>query len=62
MDDKLMTTLELCEWLKISRTTAWKWRAEGMPHIGAGKRLRYRKTDVEHWLNNRKSEQKGSQN
>lgn len=56
MDDELMTTQELCDWLKISRTTAWKWRNEGMPHIGTGKRLRYRKSDIEKWLQERQKQ------
>lgn len=48
--DELLTTSELCKWLKITRGTAWKWRKKGMPHIGSGKMMRYKKSEVEHWL------------
>lgn len=41
---------ELCEWLKINRITAWRWRKEGMPHIGTRKATRYNKEQVETWL------------
>jgi len=50
MEEELLTTIELCEWLKIGRATAWRWRGKGMPYIGRGKSLRYRKSDVVKWL------------
>jgi len=53
--DELLTTSELCEWLKITRGTAWKWREKGMPYIGSGKMMRYRKSEVEQWLNELKN-------
>jgi excisionase family DNA binding protein len=53
MEEELLTTPELCKWLKISRGTAWRWREEGMPYIGQGKSLRYRKADVLKWLDKR---------
>lgn len=53
MDDKLLTQEELCSWLKITPMTAYRWRKLGMPYIGKGKGLRYRKAEVEKWLENR---------
>lgn len=53
-----MTTSELCDWLRITRTTVWKWRKEGMPYHGSGKALRYKRYEVEEWLKKRESENK----
>ncbi len=58
MEEELLTTSELCKWLKISRGTAWRWREEGMPYIGQGKSLRYQKADVLKWLDKRNDGQK----
>lgn len=45
-----ITESELCEWLKITPSTAWRWRKRGMPHIGTRKSIRYNKEQVEKWL------------
>jgi len=58
MDEELLTTPELCKWLKIGRATAWRWRQEGMPYIGKGKSLRYQKSAVLQWLEQRKQDKK----
>jgi excisionase family DNA binding protein len=50
MESELLTTSELCEWLKITRGTAWKWRKKGMPHVGQGKAIRYERSKVWEWL------------
>lgn len=55
MDKELITTPELCEWLKISKATASRWRSTGMPFYGKGRTLRYEKEEVLKWL---KEEQK----
>ncbi len=52
--DELLTTAELCAWLKVTRDTTWKWRKEGMPFIGGGRFIRFRKDDVLQWLNERR--------
>ena len=44
---------ELCKWLNIGRTTAWRWRKEGMPYIGKSKSIRYNQKEIEEWLKNR---------
>lgn len=53
-NEELLTTPELCKWLKIGRTTAWRWRQEGMPYLGEGSSLRYRRSDVLKWLEEKK--------
>lgn len=53
MDDEILNTEELCLLLKISRTTAWQFRKKGMPCMGSGKLLRYKKADVIKWYENR---------
>jgi len=50
MDEELMTTTDLCKWLKITRSTVWKWRQQGMPSMGERRSLRFRKDEIEDWL------------
>lgn len=50
-----ITEKELCEWLGISTTTAWRWRKQGMPYMGKKKSIRYNKKEVEKWLKQRKN-------
>lgn len=49
-----ITEQELCEWLKIKRMTAYRWRKAGMPYIGNRKSIRYNKEEVERWLKENK--------
>lgn len=59
MDEELLTEKQLCEWLNIVSTTAYRWRKdEGLPHIGTRKRIRYRRHEVVKWLENRGKQQK----
>jgi predicted DNA-binding transcriptional regulator AlpA len=48
----LMTLRQLCAELGITEATAYYWRQTGKGPKGAriGKNLRYRRTDVEAWL------------
>lgn len=52
-DEELLTQDELCQWLKITPMTAYRWRKDGMPYMGKGRFIRYRKSEVEKWLNER---------
>jgi predicted site-specific integrase-resolvase len=52
--EELMTTKELCEWLKISKATASNWRKQGMPYTGKDRSLRYAKSEVQQWLDSQK--------
>ena len=50
--EELLTLDELCTWLKISKNTAYKQRAEGTgpPGYRIGKHLRFTRGDVLAWL------------
>lgn len=50
MGEELITIDELCKWLRITRTTEWRWRKEGMPFMKYGNIVRYEKQDVLKWL------------
>lgn len=50
MDDKPLTQDELCEWLRVTPMTVYRWRKAGMPHLGSRKSLRYEKAKVVEWL------------
>jgi predicted site-specific integrase-resolvase len=45
-----ITENQLCEWLKISKSTAIRWRKEGMPFTKVSKTIRYDKDKVQIWL------------
>ncbi len=45
-----ITEQELCEWLRIQRMTAYRWRKLGLPYMGKRKCIRYNKQEVEQWL------------
>jgi excisionase family DNA binding protein len=47
---KLLTEKELCEWLQISKPTAWRWRREGLPYLRHGSTIRYDEDEVLLWL------------
>ena len=51
--DEIVTEKELCEWLKITAMTAYRWRKNGMPYIGKKKSIRYSKEEVLKWLKER---------
>lgn len=53
MEEKLITTKELCEWQRISKSTVFRWRVEGMPYYGTDRSLRYKKSEVTKWLENK---------
>lgn len=46
----MMTTEELEEFLKVSRTTLYEWRKKGMPCIKMSRLIRYDKESVIKWL------------
>jgi excisionase family DNA binding protein len=48
----LMSPREVAAYLQVQVSTlyAWRMRGEGPPAIKVGKRLRYRRADVEEWL------------
>lgn len=52
MTDELLDLDEVAAWLKVSTHTAYRWRHEGKgpPVIKVGGGLRYRRSDVDRWL------------
>jgi excisionase family DNA binding protein len=60
MEEKLLTEKEFCQWLRISRSTALRWRRDGMPYIGRGRSIRYNKAEVKGWLS-KQSQRKSSE-
>lgn len=49
--DRLITVNEAAKFLKISRVTLWKYRSEGkIKHVQDGKRILFRKEDIENFL------------
>lgn len=52
--DNILTIKELCEKLKFSRETIYKWRKQGMPSIKVNRAVRFNETDVMEWLNTKK--------
>lgn len=57
MNDPLMTPQDVAEMLKISLHTLASWRRQSNPHdlpwIEVGGSIRYRRGDVEAWLDKR---------
>jgi excisionase family DNA binding protein len=50
--ENLMTTKELCDYLKLSRMTIERYRKAGLPYITIGKNIRFEKDKVLEWLKN----------
>jgi excisionase family DNA binding protein len=50
--DALMTPPELAEYLHVPLATVYRWRYldEGPPGFRAGRHVRYRRADVEAWI------------
>jgi excisionase family DNA binding protein len=46
-DEELLTPAEACAFLKITKTTIWRWQKEGKIDVfGTGKIRFYKKTDL----------------
>lgn len=52
MDERLWTEQETAEYLQVAVGTLRRWRAEGSgpPALRAGRTVRYRRADVDAWL------------
>jgi len=58
--DELLTLADLASMLKVPRQTIYAWRTRGdsgPPGIKLGKHVRYRKREVEKWLDARSEAQ-----
>lgn len=58
MDDNLLTVDELCEWLKVTRKTTERWRKDGMPYLKIGRTVRFDKTEVVKWIEEKQKSNK----
>lgn len=55
-EPEFITTPELCEWLRVSKSTVSRWRNEGLPHYGKTRAYRYKKSEVLSWLDDQSKE------
>ena len=53
--DRLLTVEELAEYLGVPVTTvyAWRYHSRGPPGFLVGRHLRFRRSDVESWIEDR---------
>jgi excisionase family DNA binding protein len=53
--DPLLSAQQLADYLEVPLATiyAWRYRGDGPPGFRAGKHLRYRKSDIDQWINDR---------
>jgi excisionase family DNA binding protein len=53
--DPLLSAQQLADYLEVPLATlyAWRYRREGPPGFRAGRHLRYRKSDIDQWINDR---------
>jgi excisionase family DNA binding protein len=56
MTDQLLTPAEVAQLLKVSVKTLAQWRSQrkGPAYIKVDHSVRYRRTDIDHWLSQRK--------
>lgn len=52
LSDRLLTVDEVAEWLQVAVRTIYAWRVRGVgpPAIRVGGQLRFRRSDIERWL------------
>lgn len=53
MADELLTSPETAAYLKVPERTLndWRYRKIGPPFLRVGRHVRYRRSDVDEWLN-----------
>ena len=57
MTDEILTLKEVAAYLKLAEKTAYKLAAEGkLPGFKVGGSWRFKKEDVESWINDKKQE------
>jgi PTS system nitrogen regulatory IIA component len=55
-DDKLMSVQELAEYLNVNISTVYAWSQQGqIPAMKIGTMWRYRRSEIEAWLDSRRS-------
>lgn len=59
MTDQILTLKEVAAYLKLAEKTAYKLAAEGkLPGFKVGGSWRFRREDIEHWIDEKKKETK----
>ena len=59
MTDEILTLKEVAEYLKLAEKTAYRLAAEGkLPGFKVGGSWRFKKTDIESWIEDSKKGQK----
>ena len=53
--EPLIDVQQLADYLDVPVKTlyAWRYRREGPPAFRVGRHLRYRRTDIQHWIQQR---------
>ena len=55
-DDPLMSVTDLAAYLNVNISTVYQWSQHGqIPAMKVGNLWRYRRSDIEEWLNGRRS-------
>ena len=59
MNDEILTLKEVATYLKLAEKTAYRLAAEGkLPGFKVGGSWRFKKADVENWIEQRKTNEK----
>ena len=62
MDDRLMSIKELAEYLQLDLSTLYLWSQQGeIPALKVGRVWRYRRSEVDDWLNRRRNQPSAQQ-
>jgi PTS system nitrogen regulatory IIA component len=55
-DERLMSVQETAEYLNVNISTVYMWSQKGqMPAMKIGKMWRYRRSEIDAWLNSRRT-------
>jgi PTS system nitrogen regulatory IIA component len=55
-DERLMSVQEMAEYLNVNISTVYMWSQKGqMPAMKIGKMWRYRRSEIDAWLNSRRT-------
>jgi PTS system nitrogen regulatory IIA component len=55
-DEQLMNVTQLAEYLNVNISTVYMWSQQGqIPAMKMGKMWRYRRSEIDAWLNERRS-------
>ena len=55
-DDQLMSVKDVAEYLKVDMSTVYLWSQRGqMPAMKVGRMWRYRRSEIDAWLDQRRS-------